>query len=144
MDYGAGVCLPAGVVPPQGMAVVNGAHDQYCAAVGAGVTRPGRVLLSCGTAWVVLAVPQNREAGLCSGMAVSPHAIAGRWGAIRSLGGTAPLRPSTEAGIICGAARPAPVHAERFRNVLLLIFDALFFNCAHTFKCQGLRMGRNR
>ncbi|MCX7707601.1 MAG: FGGY family carbohydrate kinase, partial [Anaerolineae bacterium] len=35
--------------------LVNGAHDQYCAALATGVTRPGRVLLSCGTAWVLLA-----------------------------------------------------------------------------------------
>jgi xylulokinase len=72
---------------PRDVLVVNGAHDQYCAAVGSGVTRPGRALLSCGTAWVVLAVPESLEKGLCSGMAVSCHAIAGRWGAIRSLGG---------------------------------------------------------
>ncbi|MBN1581090.1 MAG: hypothetical protein JXA89_10335 [Anaerolineae bacterium] len=73
-------------LPPE-LLVVNGAHDQYCAAVGSGVTRPGGVLLSCGTAWVILAVPENREAGLHSGMAVSRHAVEGRWGAIRSLGG---------------------------------------------------------
>jgi sugar (pentulose or hexulose) kinase len=67
--------------------VVNGAHDQYCAAVGAGVTRPGQVLLSCGTAWVILAVPDSKEKALNSGMAVSRHAVEGRWGAIRSMGG---------------------------------------------------------
>ena len=72
---------------PRGVLVVNGAHDQYCAAVGTGVTRPGLVLLSCGTAWVILAVPETLEVGLQSGMAVSCHAIASRWGAIRSLGG---------------------------------------------------------
>jgi len=72
---------------PRDVLVVNGAHDQYCAAVGAGVTRPGRVLLSCGTAWVVLAVPESREVGLDSGMSVSRHAVEGRWGAMRSLGG---------------------------------------------------------
>jgi xylulokinase len=66
--------------------VVNGAHDQYCAAIGTGVTRPGRTLLSCGTAWVMLAVPESLEVGLRSSMAISCHAILGRWGAIRSLG----------------------------------------------------------
>ncbi len=73
-------------LPPDTL-VVNGAHDQYCAAVGTGVTRPGTVLLSSGTAWVILAVPETLEAGLASGMAISCHAIPGRWGAIRSLGG---------------------------------------------------------
>jgi xylulokinase len=66
--------------------VINGAHDQYCAAIGTGVTRPGRTLLSCGTAWVMLAVPESLEVGLRSSMAISCHAILGRWGAIRSLG----------------------------------------------------------
>ncbi|MCD6286361.1 MAG: hypothetical protein J7M39_10670 [Anaerolineae bacterium] len=67
--------------------VVNGAHDQYCAAVGTGVTQTGEVLLSCGTAWVLLAVPDSLQAGRDSGMALSCHAVPGRWGGIRSLGG---------------------------------------------------------
>jgi xylulokinase len=72
---------------PENLPVINGAHDQYCAAVGAGVTLPGQVLLSCGTAWVLLCVPPSSKVGLRSGMAVSRHAVPGRWGAIRSLGG---------------------------------------------------------
>lgn len=40
---------------PPGITVAAGGHDQTCAAVGAGVVRPGNVLLSCGTAWVLLA-----------------------------------------------------------------------------------------
>ena len=72
---------------PQGVLVVNGAHDQYCAAVGTGVMRPGPMLLSCGTAWVLLVVPDNLEVALRSEMAISCHAVQGRWGAIRSLGG---------------------------------------------------------
>ena len=67
--------------------VVNGAHDQYCAAVGTGTTQPGSVLLSCGTAWVVLAIPESLEMGLRSGMSISRHALPDSWGAIRSLGG---------------------------------------------------------
>ncbi len=35
--------------------VILGGHDQTCAAVGCGVIRPGALMLSCGTAWVVLA-----------------------------------------------------------------------------------------
>lgn len=71
---------------PAGLPVINGAHDQYCAAVGMGVTQPGSVLLSCGTAWVLLAVPESLAVGRRSGMALSCHAVPGRWGAIRSLG----------------------------------------------------------
>jgi sugar (pentulose or hexulose) kinase len=72
---------------PQDALVVNGAHDQYCAAVGAGVMLPGQVLLSCGTAWVILAVPESKEVGLECGMGVSHHAIGARWGALRSMAG---------------------------------------------------------
>ena len=71
----------------RGALVVNGAHDQYCAAVALGATQPGLVMLSCGTAWVVLAVPESLEVGLQTGLAVSCHAVPDRWGAIRSLGG---------------------------------------------------------
>jgi xylulokinase len=70
-----------------GTPVVNGAHDQYCAAVALGATEPGLVMLSCGTAWVLLAVPESLEVGLGTGLAVSCHAVPDRWGAIRSLGG---------------------------------------------------------
>jgi xylulokinase len=72
---------------PAGTLVVNGAHDQYCTSVALGVTRPGPMQLSCGTAWVILTVPQSLEIGLSTGMAISCHAVPKRWGAIRSLGG---------------------------------------------------------
>lgn len=71
---------------PAGLPFINGAHDQYCAALGLGVVEPGEVLLSCGTAWVLLAVPPSLAVGRASGMALSCHAVPGRWGAIRSLG----------------------------------------------------------
>ncbi len=35
--------------------VVSGAHDQYCASIGAGAVNTGDCVLSCGTAWVLLA-----------------------------------------------------------------------------------------
>jgi xylulokinase len=34
--------------------VAAAGHDQYCAALGAGIVSPGSMLLSCGTAWVLL------------------------------------------------------------------------------------------
>ena len=71
---------------PAGLPFINGAHDQYCAALGLGVVEPGEMLLSCGTAWVLLAVPPSLTVGRASGMALSRHAVPGRWGAIRSLG----------------------------------------------------------
>jgi len=67
--------------------VMNGAHDQYAAALGAGVIEPGHVLLSCGTAWVVLVVSAEPAWGPGPAqMAVSRHAVPDRWGALRSMG----------------------------------------------------------
>lgn len=70
-----------------GLRIVNGAHDQYCAALGTGTAQPGTALLSCGTAWVVLAVFHSQEEALQSGMSVSRHAIPGLYGGILSMGG---------------------------------------------------------
>jgi xylulokinase len=42
-------------LPPRTV-VVNGGHDQGCTALGLGVTDPGKILLGCGTAWVLTGV----------------------------------------------------------------------------------------
>ena len=73
-------------LPPSVLAV-NGAHDQYCAALGAGALEEGDVMLSCGTAWVILCHIDQLKLTPGSPLAISPHAIPGKWGAIRSLGG---------------------------------------------------------
>jgi len=68
--------------------VMNGAHDQYAAALGAGVIYPGQVLLSCGTAWVLLVTTAEPVFGSGSGaMGVSRHAVPACWGALRSMAG---------------------------------------------------------
>lgn len=72
---------------PQSTLVVNGAHDQYCAAVGAGVLKKGDVMLSCGTAWVVLCFMKRLKMDSGGRLSISAHAIPGRWGALKSLGG---------------------------------------------------------
>ena len=41
---------------PKSVKVYNGAHDQYCAAIGCGALKPGDMFLSTGTTWVVLGV----------------------------------------------------------------------------------------
>jgi len=40
----------------EGIPVISGGHDQYCACYGAGVRKQGDCLLSCGTAWALLVV----------------------------------------------------------------------------------------
>jgi len=72
---------------PRSVLVVNGAHDQYCAAVGVGVMNQGDVMLSCGTAWVILGLMEQLKLDPEKRISVSPHAIRNRWGALKSLGG---------------------------------------------------------
>ena len=67
-----------------GLTVVSGAHDQYCAAHGAGCREAGDTIISCGTAWVLLAMTDGRRfesAGrLASARAITP----GLWGLLGS------------------------------------------------------------
>lgn len=72
---------------PESVLVVNGAHDQYCAALGAGVLKQGDIMLSCGTAWVVLCLLDQLNSIPEKRLSISPHAIPGKWGALISLGG---------------------------------------------------------
>lgn len=69
---------------PQTVRVCNGAHDQYCASLGAGAVHAGDVLVATGTAWVVLGVTDRL---IRSGSHVSPgiHPVAGLYGAMASL-----------------------------------------------------------
>lgn len=92
---------------PAGLSVANGAHDQYCAAVGTGVMQPGKVMLSCGTAWVVLAVIDDIEVGLRSGTAIGRHAVNGLWGALRSIGAVGSTLEWLIDNVWCGRAARA-------------------------------------
>ena len=71
---------------PTSVLVVNGAHDQYCAALGVGVLEPGSVMLSCGTAWVVLGVLEELKLNPEGPLSISPHVMPDLWGGICSLG----------------------------------------------------------
>jgi xylulokinase len=79
---------------PTATMVVNGGHDQGCTALGLGVTSPGKVLLGCGTAWVVTGVIESPD------VRVLPDSLdmnflpmpqqgqaPGRWTISQSLGG---------------------------------------------------------
>ena len=64
--------------------VYNGAHDQYCAAMGSGVHGPGELLLATGTTWVTLGVtdkPCYTASRLCPG----PFPLIGRYGVMASM-----------------------------------------------------------
>ncbi len=63
--------------------LVAGAHDQYAALLGAGVTEAGDVLIGTGTAWVVTALTDCPR--FETGFAQSVSAAPGKWGSLVSL-----------------------------------------------------------
>ncbi len=64
--------------------VYNGAHDQYCCALGSGSVKNGDLLLGTGTAWVIMSVT---EKPLFTDTKISParHVIPDLWGALSSI-----------------------------------------------------------
>ena len=64
--------------------IFNGAQDQYCAAVGAGAIHDGDLLLSTGTAWVLLGIT-DRLLFTDSFVAAGCHAVPGMYGAMATL-----------------------------------------------------------
>ena len=77
----------------QSVAVVSGAQDQYCASIGAGAVEPGDCVLSCGTAWVLLATCDklyfNDKSlaghGIVAAVFPGPHPIEGKYGLMTSV-----------------------------------------------------------
>lgn len=72
---------------PEGAPIFSGAHDQYCASIGAAAITNGDMLLSAGTTWVVLGLSQTP---LFTETYIAPsiHPVPGLYGAIASLVGS--------------------------------------------------------
>jgi sugar (pentulose or hexulose) kinase len=60
--------------------VVAGGHDQYCAALGSGVVANGDLLLSTGSAWVLLGIGADVLHDEDSGFSFGHHLIPDLWG----------------------------------------------------------------
>lgn len=73
---------------PAGTLVINGGHDQCCAALGMGMIEPGKLMLASGTAWVINAITTSPavEATPAS-MNLSYHVAPQRWTISQLLGG---------------------------------------------------------
>lgn len=74
--------IQMGLLP--GIPVFNGAHDQYCASIGAGAVNEGDMLLSAGTTWILLGIgkkPLFTKSCISSGK----HPVQGLYGAMASL-----------------------------------------------------------
>lgn len=71
----------------QGTPVFNGAHDQYCASIGAGAIGVGDMLLSAGTTWVLMGI-DDKPLFTDTYIAPGVHPVTGLYGAIASLVGS--------------------------------------------------------
>ena len=76
---------------PAGIPVSPAVHDQYAAALGAGVIHAGDVMLGAGTAWVLLAVSMQLAKPVIDAALVCTHIVDGRYGQMLSMvnGGSA-------------------------------------------------------
>jgi sugar (pentulose or hexulose) kinase len=70
---------------PEDALVVSGGHDQYCAALGAGAVESGDVILSGGTAWVLLEITEEPVFDTKDWLGTGNHVIPGRYGMLSSL-----------------------------------------------------------
>lgn len=68
----------------QNVTVYNGAHDQYCAALGVGAINEGDMVLSTGTAWVTLAITAS-PMFTPTEIAPAKHVVGSLWGALTSI-----------------------------------------------------------
>jgi sugar (pentulose or hexulose) kinase len=71
---------------PSGVKVYNGAHDQYCASLGCGAVNAGDLLVSTGTAWVVLGMAEKPVFSETF-IVPCPHPAPGLYGNMVSLSG---------------------------------------------------------
>jgi len=71
---------------PETVRLYNGAHDQYCASIGCGAVNSGDMLLSTGTAWVIMGITDKP---IFSDTFISPcsHPAGKVYGNIASLSG---------------------------------------------------------
>jgi len=68
--------------------LVNGGHDQGSTALGLGVTAPGKLLLACGTAWVVTGVTDSPDVNhIPAALDLNFHLTPQQWTMSQSLGG---------------------------------------------------------
>ncbi|MCD6593186.1 hypothetical protein J7L00_03785 [Candidatus Bathyarchaeota archaeon] len=65
--------------------VSNGGHDQYCASLGAGCLNEGDLLLSGGTAWVLLLTSSRLIFDTRTYISPGRHVIRNKWGLLSSI-----------------------------------------------------------
>lgn len=128
--------------------VVLGGHDQTCAAVGCGVIEPGALLLSCGTAWVVLAAVAQPLWSEQPGIHAYCHAVPGGYASLGAFAGGNLLRwfrdslwHDGECGDAAYEAITAEARAAEQAGRPPLLFLEHFYGAAGPVPCQRARGG---
>ena len=88
VDRAAGGLLPEVARPlglPSGIPVGPAVHDQYAAATGCGVVRPGDTMFGAGTAWTLLTVTETLEPPVTTEAIACAHPVPDRYGQMLSL-----------------------------------------------------------
>jgi sugar (pentulose or hexulose) kinase len=102
---------------PEETLIVNGGHDQCCTALAMEITSPGKIMLSCGTAWVITAVVESPAVDMIpAGMDLNFHVVSHRWTVSQLLGGFGATLEwwLKEVWPTTGRPRPAVAGAERY------------------------------
>ncbi len=76
----------------EGVTVALGAHDQCAAATGCGALAPGTMMLSCGTAWALVAAARSPMLDDLARLQTYCHAFPGGWAVLGAQPGGALLR----------------------------------------------------
>lgn len=98
------------------ISVSSGGHDQYCASLGAGALEEGDLLLSGGTAWVMLLTSDRPVFDTRSGLSPGRHVVRGRWGLMSSIsGGGAGV--NWLSGLLRGKTGPEGEEREFYRKI---------------------------
>lgn len=135
---------------PEGVKVYNGAHDQYCASIGCGALNPGDMMLSTGTAWVLLGISDKLT---YSKTHITPgiHPKKGLYGNIASLSGVGNAMKWVR-DTFGGDYRSIDIEAEkRLESAKDIIFLPHFSGCcfperdsAMSGGIYGLRLGNDK
>ncbi len=89
----------------EGTPVIAGGHDQYCAAIGADAGNRGDCLLSCGTAWALLAAVEKPVFLAGSGWFPGRHLIPGGFGLMAPISNGGILLDWVKRNVIVDEAR---------------------------------------
>lgn len=72
---------------PEGTPILLGTFDHIAGGIGAGVTKPGQMMLSCGTSWVFFIPTTERSASVKARLLTDPFlsSFGGSWACMKSL-----------------------------------------------------------